>query len=211
MNAMRHRILVDEPTVNQRLDELGLCKKGLLEVRDRALAASANANPNFPKNARGTFSYLFGVEGLRVVIVGEHWYKETVNNMEFVRNDHLSLRVGLSNVDIAGHQSKSPKARSNRGEVSKRVCLAIGDLFPETMDSNVNVSIDQPATYFLMIDSKGGAELSRPVIHGNNYSDFVERICLSDGSDITDMDIKAPDSAESRETENSFDPVVARR
>jgi len=63
------------------------------------------------------------------------------------------------------------------------------------------------ATYYLMVDEKNAVELTRPVIKGGTFSAYVERIYLSDGSDLDPNTLLLDDG----DVADGFDPQIARR
>lgn len=207
MEALVQRVLKDEPAVNQRLRELGLSKDGLLLVRTQAMAAGADATPDHPANAAGLLAYIQGVASLRRTFVGQDWRSERIENMEFIRNDELNMRVGFSNVKVAANDQVNPQARSPKGAGAARVCPHTMDLFQSNLEVNP-FSYDEVITYFLMVDTNGAAELTRPTVESSNYREYLERIYLSDGSDF-DGDSLIDDQGD--DIADDFDPIVARR
>ncbi|MCE8021086.1 hypothetical protein HOP51_13350 [Halomonas sp. MCCC 1A11036] len=191
--------------MDNRLVELGLSREGLLLVRTQAMAAGADATLDHPANAAGLLAYIHGVAALRRAFVGDSWSRERVENIEFIRNDNLKVRVGFSNVKLAANDAVQPQARSPKGAGAARVCQFTIDMFGGTSSSVT--SIDDFSTYFLMIDPKGAAELSRPTVTRSNYSDYLERIYLSDGSDFDGVSLLIDDD----DIVDDFDPVVARK
>ncbi len=63
------------------------------------------------------------------------------------------------------------------------------------------------ATYYLMVDENGASELSRPIVSGETFEAFVERIYLSDGSDFDPERMPLDDDEPAQE----FDPLVSRK
>jgi hypothetical protein len=58
-----------------------------------------------------------------------------------------------------------------------------------------------------MVDEKGAAELTRAVVSGGTFSSYIQRIYLSDGSDLT-LD-KLP--LDNDDAVTDFDPQVTRK
>lgn len=201
--------LTTEPVdVDHRLAAMSLNREGLLRVRDVALGAAADATPYDPANAAGTFAYIYGVRGLRFEFVGQDWQLERVENMEFIKNEALGMRVGFCNVRPSASEANGPKAKSPKGAGAERACqynLALD--FGDSSLPDLPVADKDYSTYFLMVERDGKAELSRPIVKSGNFVDYLERLCISDGSDF-ESDLKPliddgdPDV---------FDPVVARR
>ena len=191
--------------VDKRLPELGLTRIGLLRVRATAILAARNTTPDHCANAFGTFAYQHGSWALRDVFCGKEWRLERPNNVEAIWNESLKIRVIFSNVDIACDDEQEPTPRSEKGSGAERVC--VGNLFGE-LPRYIVQQFAGDATFYLMVDSKGAAELSRPVISGGTFSAYVERIYLSDGKDMSDdrLDLTGGD-----EVADNFDPQVARK
>ncbi|MEQ5858416.1 hypothetical protein NFI08_22400 [Halomonas sp. EF61] len=200
--------LVTEPLdVERRLTAFCLTREGLLRVRDMALGAAADTTPFDPTNAAGTLAYIYGVRGLRFEFVGQGWQLDRVENMEFIKNESLGMRVGFCNVRPTASEAGGPKARSPKGAGAERACqynlaLDFGDAMPNLPTGDKDYS-----TYFLMVERDGRAELSRPVVKSGNFVDYVERLSISDGSDFELDPTPLLDDGDL----DVFDPVVARR
>lgn len=199
------KVVREEFNVDLRLSELGLDRKILLDVRNVARGAAANATANHAANAAGTFSYQEGTWALRDRFVGPEWEMDRSEGVEAIRNTARGLRVIFSNVDIAAHDEKKPKPRSPKGAGAERVCH--GNLFGYELPEYARVAPGELATYYLMVDERGAAELTRPVVEGRTFSAYVERIYLSDGSDM-DLDNQLLDDGDRAD---DFDPMVVSR
>lgn len=191
--------------VDSRLADLNLTRSGLLRVRNTAILAARDTTPDHCANAFGTFAYQYGSWGLRHVFCGKEWQKERPNNVEAIWNASLKTRVIFSNVDVACDDEQEPRPISDKGSGSERVCS--GNLFEELPRYIVRQSAGD-VTFYLMVDNKGAAELSRPVVSGGTFSAYIERIYLSDGKDMSDdhLDLTGGD-----DMANDFDPQVARK
>jgi hypothetical protein len=192
--------------VSARLAELQLTIEGLLRVRSIAIAASADATPFHPANAAGTFSYHYGTFALRKEYVGKNWRVERPDGVEAIVNEKLKARVVFANVDIACDDELKPKPRSRKGAGAERVCM--GNLF----DSLPEYAPAQPegwATFYLMVDPRGAAELTRPVVKNNTFTGWIERNYLSNGEDL-DLDGKRL-PLDDDDISDGFDPEVVRK
>lgn len=199
------RIMRAEFEADVRLNELTLPRRLLLEVRDVSRAAASNATPFHPANAAGTYAYQEGTWALRDRFVGGDWYVERTEGVEAIRNDKLGLRVIFSNVDIAADDEKKPKPRSPKGAGAERAC--VGNLFGSDLPEFAPLEIDGVATYYLMVDERGAAELTRPVVKGRTFSHYIERIYLSNGVDDELDSLRIDDG----ERADDFDPMVVVR
>jgi hypothetical protein len=106
--------------VDQRLNQLDLTRKGLLETRDVAMNERANATDFHPSNAPGTFGYHHGTWALRHQFVGERWVIDRSDGIEAIRNDDLKLKVAFCNVASACDDDHLPKPRSEKGAGAER-------------------------------------------------------------------------------------------
>ncbi len=194
----------EPPDVNRRLAELQLTKKGLDRVRTVAIAASADTTDFHPSNAPGTFAYHQGTWALRDEFVGEHWIVHKTDGIEAIANSSLKIKVIFANVDIACNDVQGPKPRSRKGAGSERACL--GNMFRFLPTYSIKEDTEW-ATYYLMVDPDGTAELTRPVVRANTFKSYVERIYLGP------MDFTGDDNAPSDQDDSAvdLDPVVARK
>lgn len=191
--------------VDRRLAELKLNRAQLLEVRDVALTSAANATHFHPINAAGTFSYQDGTWALRDKHVGSNgWEFDRSHGIEAIINKQINTRVVFSNVDLACDVEKGPKPRSKKGSGSERACF--GNLFGD-LPHYAPLPKDGVATFYLMIDGNGAAELTQPVVKTSTFVAYVERIFLSTGDDLnlTKLPLDEEDRAD------GFDPIVARK
>ena len=185
MDLIETRVLRDEWDVEPRLLELALDKERLLLCRDAAFLAAADSSPLFPSNAPGTFSYHFGTRELRVQFLGSDWEIDRTDGIESIKNEVLKVKVIFQNVDVACSDDAKPKPRSPKGSGAERACS--GNLFGH-LPSYANPKKDFWSTYYLMVAENGAAELSLVVVKNHTFTDFMEQIYLSDGSDLGELD-----------------------
>jgi hypothetical protein len=203
MADMIQTLVYREPhDINRRIAELGLTIKGRNRVRDIALGASAEATDFHPANAAGTLAYQHGTWALRDEFIGETWEMDTEHGVEAIRNEAARVKVIFANVDIACNDEQPPKPRSRKGAGSERACQ--GNLF-EFLPPYAPRPDGSWATYYFMLDAEGAAELTRPIIKGNTFSAYVERIYLPDIEDIDGTDFNKDNDVV------DIDPVVARK
>jgi hypothetical protein len=192
--------------VDRRLAELKLDRGRLLKVRSIAISAGADATPFHPANATGTLSYQHGTYALRDEFVGADWKMDRPNGVEAIRNEALKLNVVFANVGAAGDDEQKPKPRSPKGSGAERVC--VGNLFG-SLPEYAPAETKGWATYYLMVAENGAAELTRPVVKNGTFTAYVERIYLSDGSDL-DLARKSGD-LDDGDAATDFDPQVVRK
>lgn len=204
MGFERTKVRRDLDDVDQRLATMNLQRSTLLEVRDVALTSAANATLFHPVNAAGTFSYQEGTWALRDRHRSNGWELDRAHGVESIKNAELGIRIIFANVDVACDIEQGPKPRSKKGSGSERACS--GNLFDD-LPQYAPIQRDGLATYYLMVDPRGAAELTRPVIEGGTFTAYVERIFLSDGGDldVTKLPLDDGDRAD------NFDPIVARK
>jgi hypothetical protein len=203
MDAVKVIILREPWEVQPRLQELTLPKNKLLEARDIAVHEGSNATEFHAANARGTFQYHHGLWALRHLFVGEDWVLDRTNGVETIKNKKLGLTVGFCNVDRACVDWRDPQPRTKKGS---GVELAAAPLLFDSLPHYAPRQTGSSQFFFLMVDDKGAAELSRPVIKRGKFGPMIERIYLSTGSDDDGTAItKTPD------VEIEFDPQVARK
>ena len=178
-------VLSEIEDVDRRLAELQLTRAGLLAVVAVARLEAANATPFHPANAAGTFAYQHGTYALREQFVGPAWIVVRPEGVEAIYNKELNIKVVFSNVDVAC-SDVHPKPRSAKGAGAERVCT--GNLFGD-LPQYAPEPKDDGATYYIMVDERGAAELSRPVVSNSGFSAMIERIFISDGSDLVEPDL----------------------
>lgn len=204
MEWVRTEVLKEPWDVDRRLSEMGLRRDRLLTVRTVAISEAANATPNHCANAPGTFAYQHGTWALRDQHVGDDWKADRTDGVEAILNKALGIRVIFTNVNIACDDEREPKPRSTKGPGSERVCM--GNLFGD-LPRYAPRQRDEIATYYLMVDENGAAELTRAVVSGGTFSSYIQRIYLSDGSDLTTD--KLP--LDNDDAVTDFDPQVVRK
>jgi hypothetical protein len=222
--------------VSARLAELQLGPiERLLRVRSVAISASADATPFHPANAAGTLAYQHGTFALRdeycrrrgedakhaaassagprsggsrraTSSVSEPvWRLDRPDGVEVIVNDALKIRVIFANVDVACNDDMKPKPRSRKGAGAERVC--VGNLFG-SLPEFAPRQPDGWATFYLMVDECGAAELTRPVVKYNTFSAYIERNYLSNGDDLDHETLSLDDDGD---VADGFDPEVVRK
>jgi len=141
-------------------------------VRSVAISASADATSFHPANAAGAFEYHYGTFAVRNEYVGKIWRLERPDGVEAIVNEALKVRVVFANVDIACNDDLKPKPRSRKGAGAERVC--VGNLFG-SLPEFAPRQADGWATFYLMVDEGGAAELTRPVVKNNTFTAYIER------------------------------------
>jgi hypothetical protein len=206
--SMVETVVRREPwEVAVRLAELQLGSVAqLLKVRSVAISASADATAYHPANSAGTFAYHYGTFALRNEYVGKVWRLDRADGVEAIVNDALKIRVIFSNVDIASDELMKPKPRSRKGAGAERVC--VGNNLFGSLPEFAPRQPDGWATFYIMVDERGAAELTRPVVKNNTFTAYIERNYLSNGDDV-DRDPRR--LLDDDDVADAFDPEVVRR
>jgi len=203
-------IIIDDPErCDGFLQARNLSRAGILSVRDVAYMQIVDCSPLMAANAPGTLAYHFGVLEMRVQFLGEHWEYSSERGIEAIFNPKLNTKVVFQNVDIACSRVNEPKPRTEKGSGAERECQ--GNLFalygvdtPTKLRPQAGVAV-----YFIMVDERGAVEFSRPVIENKKFAGFVERIFVSDGSDIEQEDLLPTGALE--KPADDFDVPVRKR
>lgn len=188
MASFRTAIIDELRDAERRLADFGLTKDQIIAIRDAARGAIADASPLMPVNAPGTLGYIYGVEALRGNILNEDWVIDRTLGVEAVINFSLGVRIGFQNVDVACDPVTPPMPRSEKGSGTASLCALplfahYGYILETDADRLPSDKVkyplgDQVITYFVMVGEDGSVELSRPIIAGKKYSEFVERIFI---------------------------------
>jgi hypothetical protein len=191
---------------DRRLGELKLDRPRLLKVRLIALTAGANTDLFHPANAAGTMQYQYGTWALRSEFIDkQNWKLDRPGGVEVIANEALKLYVAFVNVDVACVDDYDPKPRSRKGSGAARVCQH--NLFGDLPRFAVEIPRDWKS-YYAMVAENGAAELSHCMVVNGTFTNYIERIYLSDGSDWElsrrSLDLEG-DVAE------DFDPQVIRK
>ncbi len=206
MTTVKTQIWLEPWDVTRRLHEMGLELPPLLDVVRKVVAAGADVTPFHPANAEGMFRYLTGIWAIREAFVGNIWVVDRDHQIEGIKNDMRKIKIAYSNVDLACNDEYEPKPRSRKGAGAERACKCNtipGLVLPRYVPRQDN----EWATFYLMVDENGAAELSQPVIEGETFKMFVERIYLSNGSEFDPERISLDDDDPVME----FDPQVSRK
>lgn len=205
MELIETLVMQEAWDVDRRLQELGLDRGGLMRVVSAAMQEAANTTPFHCVNAPGTFAYQTGTWALRNEYVGNDWIVDRREGVEGIWNRRLNIRAIFSNVDLSCNAEHEPKPRSKKGAGSERACE--GNLF-----GNLPRYAPRPsgggATYYLMVDENGVAELTQPVVMGGTFSAYVERLFLLDDSD-DDLTERLP--LDDQDAVIDFDPEIVRK
>ena len=174
------KILDVEHVVKNRLQELGMKNNQLSKVAERAISQKRNAVLNHPRNAPGMFAYLEGVRALRDIIVdGSTWNTLTQNNLEYIENNTLKIKILYQNVDCACDKMHDPQP------LHKRTATAKQNAINSNQDDIFGVDLSPTNVWlFCVSENKGeiNAELSLPAkLENGSFYGFYERIFILKG------------------------------
>lgn len=209
MSFTQTRVLAGPVEVDARLAKMPLQREKLLNVRTMALSAAADATAFHAANAAGTFAYHQGTFALRLEFVGRIWRQSRPNGVEAIENEASKIRIVFANVDIACDIGRIPRPRSERSRPGAQQ-LSQYNLFDNlpTFATAIPKDPDGWLVYFLMVDDRGAAELTCAAINkSGNFVQPVERIFLSDGSDLD----REPEVGTDDKPMTEFDPLVIRK
>jgi hypothetical protein len=177
MPAFSTSIVVGEPAVSQRLSDWRLNVGQIVAIARVARAFANDASPLMPVTAPGTLAYIYGVQELRIRVIGDGWEWDLSCGVEAVMNRELGIRIGYQNVDRSCDEVFPPIPRSSKGRGAEY--LNGPDLFEHfgvEPGPLVGLHEDATPTYYVMVGQDGSVELSRPIIKNGTYQRFVERI-----------------------------------
>lgn len=201
-------IVSDPSTVTSRLADFGVSKSDLIEIAEVASRVQQDATDLMPSNAAGTLSYIYGTQEMRLRF-GEVGYRISRDRgVESAVCQERKFRIVFQNVDEACSYDWEPHPRSAKGSGSEAICGP--DLWQAqnlSLDELPTFSHDQLLTYFIMVDSLGGVELSSAEIKHGKFSNFAERIFVWSG---TEDDWDSSDAENGDEIEE-FEPVIRRK
>ena len=182
------KILNEAEEVEWFLRELNLSVNGILAIRDAAYTHRVDASPLMALNAAGSLAYHFGVLELRQQFLGPYWDIDRIAGIEGISHTQRKIKVGFQNVDLACSTVTDPKPCSEKGAGAEREC--VGNLFEFSgvaAPKMVRAVAIHRMSYFVMVDERGAVEVSRPVIENGRFAGFLDRIFVSDGSDLRDF------------------------
>ncbi|MBW7852450.1 MAG: hypothetical protein H3C38_18290 [Rhodospirillales bacterium] len=178
-------ILDDPDEVDRFLEANHLTRQGILAIRDAAYVQMVDCSPLMAANAPGTLAYHYGVLETRAQFLGEHWELSREGGIEAIFNQQLNSKIVFQNVDVACSRVNDPRPRSEKGSGAERECQAnLFEFYGMSTPKKIRIPQNHMAVYFIMVDERGAVELSRPVIEDKKFTGFIERVFVSDGSDI---------------------------
>lgn len=190
-------IIEDPEQVSLILESWGLSISGVLAIRDAAYMQMVDASPLMASNAPGTLAYHYGVLEMRVQFLGKHWEIDRRGGIEAISTPTDDRKLMFQNVDMACSKVTNPKPRSEKGAEAERECQDnlfrfYGIAAPEKVWSDKA----SKAVHFIMVDMRGAVEVSRPVLEDGKFSQFIQRLFVSDGSELEQIKIAGGDISE---------------
>lgn len=190
------RVYQQDNDANRRLSELGMDRDDIVAIRDVACSMSATgSSPFFPANGAGQLAYQYGTRELREKFLSRGWRIDQSFGTSGVRHEDQKIVVIYQNVDTACSLANLPKPRSRKGAGSERLGQknafeVIEDEVPSTYSvASLNVDV-----WYVMVSESGAVEVTHAVVKNGEFSDFVERIFVDDGSGFSVFDTDGQDN-----------------
>ena len=102
-----------------------------------------------------------------------------------VRHPDRKVIVLYQNVDVACSLSDLPQARSRKGAGSERLSQGSAfDLIEEVVPATHSGEGLDVEVWYVMVAQDGAVEMTHALIKGGEFSEFIERIFVHDGSDF---------------------------
>lgn len=180
------RIYIDDIDVDRRLAELGMSRQDIVDIRDVAASMHATgSSPLFPANGAGQLAYQYGTRELRATFLKRGWVIDQSYGTNGVRHPDRKIIVLYQNVDVACRLSDLPQARSRKGAGSERLSQGSAfDLIEEVVPSTHSGEGLDVEVWYVMVAQDGAVEVTLALIKGGEFSEFIERIFVHDGSDF---------------------------
>lgn len=180
------RNYIGDIDVDRRLSALGIDRQDILDIRGVAASMHATgSSPLFPANGAGQLAYQYGTRELRATLLKRGWAIDQSYGTNGVRHPDRNIIVLYQNVDVACSLSNLPQARSRKGDGSERLSQGSAfDLIEEVVPSTHSGEGLDVDVWYVMVAQDGGVEVTHALIKGGEFSEFIERIFVHDGSDF---------------------------
>lgn len=180
------KIYIDDIDVDCRLAELGMSRQDIVDIRDVAASMHATgSSPLFPANGAGQLAYQYGTRELRATFLKRGWVIDQSYGTNGVRHPDRKIIVLYQNVDVACRLSDLPQARSRKGAGSERLSQGSAfDLIEEVVPSTHSGEGLDVEVWYVMVAQDGAVEVTLALIKGGEFSEFIERIFVHDGSNF---------------------------
>ena len=184
------KVFIDDIDVDRRLAELNMDRQDILDIRDVAASMHATgSSPLFPANGAGQLAYQYGTRELRATHLKRGWVIDQSYGTNGVRHPDRKIVVLYQNVDVACSLSDLPQARSRKGAGSERLSQGSAfDLIEEVVPSTHTGEGLDVEVWYVMVAQDGAVEVTHALIRGGEFSDFIERIFVHDGSDFDPLE-----------------------
>lgn len=203
------KVYIDDIDVDRRLSELGMDRQDILDIRDVAASMHATgSSPLFPANGAGQLSYQYGTRELRATFLKRKWTLDQSYGTNGVRHPEQQVVTLYQNVDVACSLSKLPEARSRKGAGSERLSQgSVFDLIEEVVPSTHSGEGMNVEVWYVMVAQDGAVEVTQALIKTGEFSEFIERIFVHDGSDFDGLE----DRGSSDDDAVDFDITISRK
>jgi hypothetical protein len=203
-------VVREELDVNRRLAELSMSKVAILAVRDAACSMGATgSSPFFPSNGAGQLAYQYGTREMRAQLDSLGWEIDQSFGTQGVRLIGKKTIVLYQNVDVACSIPHTPNPRSRKGAGSERLSQRSAfEVIEDQVPTTYTMESSDGCVWYIMVAENGAVEVTNAVVHNGRFADLVERIFVSDGSD---MDIARRIDDKNGDDAVDFEVVVTRR
>lgn len=203
------KIYIDDIDVDRRLAELGMNRQDILDIRDVAASMHATgASPLFPANGAGQLAYQYGTRELRATLLKRGWVIDQSYGTNGVRHPDFKIIALYQNVDVACSLSDLPQARSRKGAGSERLSQgSMFDLIEDDVPSTYSSEGLDVTVWYVMVAQDGAVEVTHATIKSGEFSEFIERIFVHDGSDFDALE----DDGYSDDDAIDFDIKISRK
>ncbi|MDQ8184256.1 hypothetical protein [Pelagicoccus sp. SDUM812002] len=183
-------LIIDNPEeANNRLNELGLSEKDLIDIAMAMVGAKRDTTKNDVAGAGGLRSWMDGTRRAREILTMQGWKRDRTAQVESVANKQLGIRLIVCNTDAStGLPNSIPQNSSKKGTgTQSNVNCNQQNFFSQLGFENQASAGSEFVTWYLCV--YGGketmrAELSCPTVMANGYFvEFRERIILSGEND----------------------------
>lgn len=198
------RIVQGVIAVTERLEEMQLDRRLLLEISKKTFSAGNEITDSCPSGSLGWERYKQFVKGL-VEAGFDGWDSYRKNGVHGIYNKESRVALLYQNVSVACDLGVDPQPIISKGDGVKHLCQVnllhnngtkgkgqqVPLLFPDhNMIALASKKYRVDKVYICMFDLNGALEISCPTLNAKGeYEDFVERIIIAESFNDYDQDV----------------------
>lgn len=209
-------VVVREPwDVGRELKALGMTRDGVIGIARSVAAARAEALPVDPWSAAGMMAYVWGVRGIRLMLLPElGWRISRHGNVEATVNDGLGIQLLFQNVDVAC-DGPEPQPISGKGAGTRNLVEQgrQGELFERAATPPGQMIGVVPTVWMLCVSTGDGrlrAEVSCPrEFDGSWFAGFDRRIFVL--NEALDPDFRSRTQGEPDDGTDEIEVRIAKK